>query len=106
MNYKSPIELYTTQQILQIVEQQDEQVFSAVQKVGVNVDKTELIKALQYDRGQYEKGFQDGKKATVREILQEVYNEFAWFTDDSTYEGCEIKAIIRTIAKRKGVEVE
>lgn len=29
-------------------------------KVGVNVDKYELVKALRYDRGQYEKGYADG----------------------------------------------
>ena len=29
-------------------------------KVGVKVDKDELLKALRYDRGQYEKGFADG----------------------------------------------
>lgn len=36
------------------------EILKAVQKVGVVVDKEELIKALAYDRGQYEKGYQDG----------------------------------------------
>lgn len=35
-------------------------VMTAVQKYGVNVDKEELIKALNYDREQYRKGFEDG----------------------------------------------
>lgn len=29
--------------------------------IGYNIDKEELIKALAYDRHQYEKGYQDGK---------------------------------------------
>ena len=33
------------------------------QTVGYEVDKDELIKALQYDRKQYEKGYNDGLKA-------------------------------------------
>lgn len=35
-------------------------VLEAVQKQGIFVDKEELIKALQYDREQYEKGYADG----------------------------------------------
>ena len=33
-------------------------VIQAVQKVGIDVDRRELLKALQYDRGQYEEGYQ------------------------------------------------
>lgn len=39
----------------------DEAVFSAVLKVGVVVDKEELLKALHYDRNQYEEGFRAGR---------------------------------------------
>ena len=46
------------------------------------------------------------RKESAREILQKVYDEFVFFTDDSIYEGGEIKDIIRTIAERNGVEVE
>ena len=38
----------------------EDNVFKAIQDYGVVVDKEELIKAMQYDRGQYEKGFADG----------------------------------------------
>lgn len=34
-------------------------VLKAVQKVGINVDKEELLKALIYDRRQYDKGYED-----------------------------------------------
>ena len=33
--------------------------------VGVKIDREELIKALRYDRGQYEKGYADGKRDAI-----------------------------------------
>lgn len=58
--YKSPIELFVSN----IQTQQEEGVLRAIQNVGVNVDKDELIKCLQYDRHQYEKGYFDGMHAS------------------------------------------
>lgn len=56
----------------------------AIRKVGVNVDKSELIKALQYDRDQYAKGYEDGKN----EILDKIRAEIADLDDtDYDYEG-------------------
>lgn len=40
----------------------DGEILKAVQNVGVDVSKDELIKALKYDRGQYQKGYEDGKE--------------------------------------------
>lgn len=54
--YRSPIELIYSDLQMKI----EDSVCEAVQSVGVNVDKDELIKALQYDRDQYAKGFTDG----------------------------------------------
>lgn len=55
--YKSPIEvLYEGAEM-----QYENGVISAVQKYGVDVDKDELVRALQYDREQYEKGYADGR---------------------------------------------
>ena len=53
--YKSPIEIITGNIQTQI----DDEIYRAVQNVGINVDKEELLKALEYDRGQYEKGYND-----------------------------------------------
>lgn len=39
---------------------------SAVMRVGIDVNKEELIKALAYDRQQYEKGYADAKAEIVR----------------------------------------
>ena len=40
------------------------------QLVGVYVDKEELIKALQYYRNQYEKGYSDGRESIVEELKE------------------------------------
>ena len=41
----------------------EEGVMSAVKEIGVDVDKDELIKALQYDRDQFRKGYKAGIEA-------------------------------------------
>ena len=54
--YNSPIEfIYDSLKM-----EMDDHVVKAVQECHIYVDKEELIKALRYDRGQYEKGFSDG----------------------------------------------
>lgn len=62
--YESPIQLFFDEIFDEIQHEIDGTVYSAVQNVGVNVDKEELIKALQYDRGQYEKGYADAMQKT------------------------------------------
>jgi len=57
--YESPIAIITTEYQSSI----DDEVLKVTQKLGIDVDKDELIKALKYDRGQYEKGYADGKAA-------------------------------------------
>ena len=39
------------------------EIYRAIQKYAVDVNKEELLKALQYDRDQYDKGYQDGLNA-------------------------------------------
>ena len=51
--YESPIKIITGKMQTQI----DGDIYKAVQNVGINVDREELLKALEYDRGQYEKGY-------------------------------------------------
>ena len=50
--------------------EQDELIVRACMNVGVNVDKDELVKALAYDRHQYEKGYVDGHKDRDEEIIK------------------------------------
>ena len=66
----------------------DGEILKAVQNVGINVDKDELLKALAYDRDQYNKGFHDAEpevgrweeihifsiaEATTIDMLQSTY---------------------------------
>ena len=58
--YKPPIELfYSDVMIKSLAESAEQTIIQAIQKVGVNVDKDELISALRYDRDQYERGAYD-----------------------------------------------
>lgn len=56
--YESPIEIIQTQMQMQL----DGEILKAVQGVGIDVNKEELLKALAYDREQYSKGYKDGVK--------------------------------------------
>ena len=78
--YKSPIEII----VEQMITTQENAVFHAVQELGINIDKKELLKALKYDRDQYEKGYNDGyfagstanKWISVDERLPEKTDEY------------------------------
>lgn len=64
MSYESPIEMFyndTIQNIAdQIRQETDDRIVCEVKmQCGVNIDKDELIKAMKYDRDQYNKGYQD-----------------------------------------------
>ena len=79
--YNSPIKVYETA-MQTIMEERDGAIFAKIQSAfDVDVDKQELIRALQYDRGQYDKGYRDGLKVatdTVRNyllgLIEEWYN--------------------------------
>ena len=58
--YKSPIELLTADMAASIAKIMDNNVLQAVLATGVIVDEKELRKALEYDRDQYNKGYNDG----------------------------------------------
>jgi Pyruvate/2-oxoacid:ferredoxin oxidoreductase delta subunit len=55
----------------QIMEQRENGIYmQVVDQFGVEVDKEELIRALQYDRDQYNKGYRDGKAAAEDELVR------------------------------------
>ena len=62
MSYQSPIGVIMGQMDISY----ENEIFKAIQKVGVYVDKNELLKALQYDRGQYQKGYADRDSEIIR----------------------------------------
>ena len=62
MSYQSPVDLILSEMNLRM----EGEIFKAVQNVGVNVDRDELLKALRYDRDQYQKGYADRDAEIVR----------------------------------------
>lgn len=77
--YQSPIQQYVDDMTMKM----ENNVCTAVQKVGIHVDKEELIKALSYDREQYDKGYADGysngyeqgRKEALKSIKEYVNKE-------------------------------
>lgn len=61
MSYESPIRLIEDTVKIEI----ENMVVRAVQNYDLTIDKDALIKALNYDREQYEKGFEDGKAISI-----------------------------------------
>lgn len=59
--YESPISVYYTD----IKTKFENQLMEAMIGVGLDVDKEELLKALNYDREQYQKGYKDGRGSVV-----------------------------------------
>jgi len=64
--YKSPIHMYLTDIQEQLHDSIEEQAYQCIKKVGIFVDKDELIKALQYDRQQYIQGYHDARAEIIR----------------------------------------
>lgn len=50
---------------------QEESVMTVIQNLGIDVNKEELIKALQYDRDQYDKGYADGYE-DAHEVIEKL----------------------------------
>ena len=73
--YESPIEMIYGELQTQMMQEDEKLVMKAVRNVGVNVDKETLIKALQYDRNQYKKGYEDGKNDVLEKIKTDLEKE-------------------------------
>lgn len=56
--YQSPIKFNLQRSVTELGKELDAAVWKAVMQVGISVDKEELIEALEYDRDQYEQGYQ------------------------------------------------
>ena len=63
--YESPITIVYGDIQTEFKKETKSLVVRCVQNVGVDVDKDELIKALGYDRDQYDKGYADAKAEIV-----------------------------------------
>ena len=84
--YESPISVFIEQVVKDTTEQRDNQICEYItEKFNVDVNRDELIKALKYDRDQYEKGYRDaldeyrptGKWTADLEVENKVDNRLA-----------------------------
>lgn len=80
MSYESPIKVITEK----ITFQMEDNIVKAVQKYDISVNKTELHKALMYDRRQYTQGFEDGKKYAEAESIRHGH----WIRNDNGTYSC------------------
>jgi rubrerythrin len=64
--YESVIRLYYQDLESKI----ENEILTAVKSVGVVIDKDELLRALRYDRNQYEEGFKKGKLAMENSVAE------------------------------------
>ena len=62
--YKSPINIIIDEMHIKFAESIEQKIFQAIQDIEIHIDKDGLIKALKYDRDQYEKGYADAKAET------------------------------------------
>lgn len=67
--YESPI-IRLTSEIQR--QQESDLMLQLTQTVGYSIDKGELVKALRYDRQQYEKGYMDGLSTFSAEVAPEL----------------------------------
>lgn len=81
-NWESPIQVIQKQMQLQ----QEEQIMKAIQEVGVVVDKEELIRCMQYDRGQYSKGYEQGKADAIKEVMTMMHEHEIVDCDNCPFE--------------------
>ena len=70
LGYESPITITVGQMRVE----QEDIIYRTIREYGVDVDKDELIKALQYDREQYRKGFVNGYNH-IAEIVGAIFEE-------------------------------
>lgn len=86
--YESPVKLIVDQMYTQFLREQEDNVYKAVQQYGINVDKEELIRALQYDRQQYEKGYSEGYISGINMLAKnfkdKFINPFGYYVFDKT----------------------
>lgn len=90
--YESPIEKIYGEIKTQMIQEDENMIMKAVRNVNINVDKDELIKALNYDRNQYAKGYEDGKN-DVLDKIKEIVNK--WITYGVDWE--TVKEIVNMV---------
>ena len=68
--YRSPIDIIYDNINVEFGKKLDSEIYTAVLRYGINVDKGELLRALKYDRNQYRQGYMDGMADARKEIVR------------------------------------
>lgn len=76
--YESPVAVVMKELNTQV----DEGIIKYIQGYGIDVDKEELLKALKYDREQFEKGYKAGYAKALNECTEQILPifEHEWAT--------------------------
>lgn len=103
--YESPIKII--QDRIQMDMEND--IMKVVQRYNIDVDKDELLKALKYDREQYDKGFSDCKAIYEKKLekILERLEEMRKVTDVPTihsYCNTTISNAIKIVKEEGGIE--
>jgi len=85
--YKSPIELVNSFTPMTAQRYDDAIMTEILTKVDVIVDKEELMRALQYDRNQYMKGYQDGLSYAEHKPVEANWEPTGYEEEVYTWEG-------------------
>ncbi len=84
--YESPIDIVVGEIHTAMIKERENQIYKAIQSYGVNVNREELIKALQYDRNQYDKGFRDGIKEFAERMKRLLNTEMLPLDSDNEWQ--------------------
>lgn len=118
MDWQSPIHMIQEEIAQKVANDLDNQVYQATMRVGIEVDKDELVKALEYDRNQYRRGYMDGFlnaekeitnvciKSFIDEFMDELYNLIADADDINPVDWYEVEAIAHRLRMKYTKESE
>lgn len=95
--YECPINLIYDDVETKMRQEQENFVLESVVTAGIKVDKDKLIKALQYDRKQYEEGFEAGKVVghnktidALAEMAVKLYDRNEYYYKEAMRDAMEI----------------
>lgn len=87
--YECPIRIEAQQLSRIAIKKMDDNIFEAVLREEIVVERDELLKALKYDRDQYEKGYRNGYacgiEATQPDVIDEFVKRFEFHLRNATF---------------------
>ena len=101
--YESPLTIVESIANQIVKQKEDRAVYEIRQAIGYNIDKQELIKALQYDRNQYQKGYADAM-AVLEDIKSEIERRCNITVGSDNEPAMTLHDIFKILDKRKEQE--